>query len=108
MAPGGILVYSTCSIDFEENHGPVSENADWPYDAEECKLACLMFTGLGCCNSQVNRLLKSQDSGPAFRPLQVSFEGPTTGRLCSNGPLETFPHLHGVDGAFAAKLQRVK
>ena len=29
-------------------------------------------------------------------------------KVCLNGMMQTFPHLHNTDGAFAARLKRIK
>jgi len=69
----GILVYSTCTIEHEENFDIVSqflnENLDY-------------------------KLIKAGDM----------FEEKL---LDSNGCIQTFPHIHQIDGVFAAKIQRV-
>ena len=71
MKPGGLLVYSTCSVEREENV------------------------------AQVERFLKEhrdfrREPAPDFPP-----------ELCSpEGDLLILPQLHGMDGAYAARLRR--
>ena len=71
---GGCLVYSTCSIDEEENARQVqkflSHNSNFKLDEDSAK---------NLLNQAVSR----------------------------DGFLQTFPHEHGIDGAFAARLIRI-
>jgi 16S rRNA C967 or C1407 C5-methylase (RsmB/RsmF family) len=43
-------------------------------------------------------------AAPVFEAVPVGEAVPAA--LCSDGRLETFPHIHGIDGAFAAKFRR--
>ena len=71
IKPGGVLVYSTCTIEPEENE----ENIAWFLDKfPEFQL------------------------DPAQNHLPES--------VCKDGFMRTYPHIHGIDGAFAARLVR--
>ncbi|KAI8462446.1 MAG: hypothetical protein J3K34DRAFT_527743 [Monoraphidium minutum] len=75
VRPGGLLVYSTCSIEPEE------------------------------CIDRVRAFLESP-AGAGFE-----LEAPPAGLLppgvlTPDGCLATLPHVHGVDGAFGARLRR--
>ena len=70
---GGVVVYSTCSIEPEENFNIVS---------------------------------KFLESHPDYRLEPASTVFPEE-LLDGNGCVQTLPHLHQMDGAFAAKIIRV-
>lgn len=74
LKKGGELVYSTCSIDKEENYG-IIEKFLRKYSNFELIDASYKF------NSEI---------------------------LDSNGCVQIFPHIHGIDGAFAAKIKKIK
>ncbi len=70
LKTGGILVYSTCTIEPDENF------------------------------EIVKKFLKEH---PEFE-LVKKIEGLDESLFDENGCLQTFPNIHGIDGAFAAKL----
>lgn len=73
VKPGGVVVYSTCSIEPEENYGIVK---------------------------------KFLETHPNFK--FESAKGKVVDNLVDeNGCIQTFPHRHLMDGAFAAKLVRI-
>ena len=74
LLQGGEIVYSTCSLEKEEN---------W---------------------SVVERFL-NLNSAFVIIPAKLGYP---KGWINNEGCLETLPHLHGVDGMFAAKLKRMK
>lgn len=73
VAGGGVLVYATCSLEPEENEGPV------------------------------DRFLSRN---PDFRPDPPP-EGMPEEFVDGRGLLRILPQVHGLDGAFAARLRRV-
>ena len=75
IKPGGILVYSTCSVEPIENEKVVQRFlADFP-----------MWT-----------IENAKDFLPDVPPSVIT----------PQGFVQTFPHEHGVDGAFAARLRK--
>ncbi|MHB1686487.1 MAG: 16S rRNA (cytosine(967)-C(5))-methyltransferase RsmB [Ignavibacteriaceae bacterium] len=74
IKPDGVIVYSTCSIEPEENFEIVK---------------------------------KFLDENPNFKLEDASQHFPKD-LIDENGCIQTFPHVHNMDGAFAAKLIRVQ
>jgi 16S rRNA (cytosine967-C5)-methyltransferase len=76
VRPGGILVYSTCSLEREENEAVVVEFMDEHAD----------FDQLSCPGIQIHN-----------EPVDLS---------TTTGALRTWPHRHDVDGFFVCALRR--
>jgi 16S rRNA (cytosine967-C5)-methyltransferase len=75
LVPGGVLVYSTCTLAPEENEAVIDAFLE---EAPEFRRA------------------------PAPPPASIA------GLVGADGHLRTLPHRHGIDGFFAARLERVR
>ena len=84
LAPGGRAVYSTCSLEPEENQSVVDEvlAASWDYRLLDCRL-------------ELERL---QAAG------ELALDD--VGSLLNGAYLRTFPGIHPSDGFFAAIIER--
>jgi len=72
VAPGGYLVYSTCTLEREENEEVVNDLL-----------------------AHSNFVVAAADE----QKIPAAF-------ITAEGTVRTFPHLHGMDGAFAVKLKK--
>jgi 16S rRNA (cytosine967-C5)-methyltransferase len=72
VAPGGFLLYSTCTLEREENEAVIDDFI-----------------------AHSNFALTAVDE----QKIPAAF-------ITADGMLRTFPHLHGMDGAFAVKLKK--
>ncbi|MYG00178.1 16S rRNA (cytosine(967)-C(5))-methyltransferase RsmB [Candidatus Poribacteria bacterium] len=76
IKPGGIIVYSTCTVEQSENQGIVSRFLK---------------------NFPMFLVENAEDCLPEIPKNAITPEG----------FLQIFPHEHGIDGAFAARLRRI-
>jgi 16S rRNA (cytosine967-C5)-methyltransferase len=90
VARGGRLVYSTCSVEAEENEGVVRRflQLDSAFEIATPEIA------------------NSETSKPAIAERGVTGPDALADLITSDGFIRTFPHRHGCDGFFAAVLRR--
>jgi 16S rRNA (cytosine967-C5)-methyltransferase len=87
LAPGGRLVYSTCSLEREENEAVVEAVAN----------------GAGVGRISMGPLIaRLADTGVLRREISELL----TGTAVKDGALRTLPGVHGSDGFFAVVLER--
>lgn len=82
VRPGGVLVYSTCSVDYEENQ----RNIAW-FLAQRPEFVLTPLT-------------------PVLPEPWLSRLDPERRRQAEEGQLQLWPHLDGTDGFFIARLVR--
>ncbi|GIL72703.1 hypothetical protein Vretifemale_3009, partial [Volvox reticuliferus] len=86
VAPGGILVYSTCSVEEEEDHQRVRAFLNRHPEF------------------QLDLATRGTADGPAGSPSPCVPPEVVT----AEGYVATLPHVHDTDGAFAARLRRLQ
>jgi len=86
VRPGGVIVYSACSLEPEETEDVVSQAAHRPQAAHRSQAAS------GGLRLEDCRGIVSGVPGSAFAP---------------DGSIRLMPHLHDTDGMFIARLRRV-
>ena len=74
LKPGGFLVYSTCTIEPEENF-------------------------------EIVKKFLTENSEFTLVNVESEFDASL---IDANGCIQTFPHVHGIDGSFGAKIQRIE
>jgi len=95
LRPGGILVYSTCTLLPEENEEIVESFLNSPGDANASRTSKTPGTSGTAASKATFEIATASEIPEEVREL-----------VGADGFLRTFPHRHDADGFFAARLVR--